>query len=43
MNSPKVAANPQIAQNTVQAYCLAVLSDAACFEKYCDVVDCVVG
>jgi len=29
MNSSKVAPNPQIAQNSVRAYCLALLSNAA--------------
>jgi len=28
----KGAANPQIVHNSVQAYCLALLSDASCFK-----------
>ena len=30
VNSPKVAPNPEIVQNSLRAYCLALLSDAAC-------------
>ena len=30
---PKGAANPKIVQNSVPAYCLALLSDAACFYR----------
>ena len=28
--SPNIAPNPKIVQNCVRAYCLALLSDAAC-------------
>jgi len=35
-NSSKVSPNPKIAQNSVRAYCLALLSDAACFRMVLD-------
>jgi len=33
-NSPKVAPDPKIVRNGVQASCLALLSDAACFADH---------
>jgi len=32
---PKIAPHPKIVQNNVQAYCLALLSNAAFYGSYC--------
>jgi len=37
INSPNEAPNSKIVQNSVRAYCLALLSDAACCTKNCTV------